>query len=405
MNNLRELRQRKDGKIKEAEALNALAEKEDRDLTSEEQVQYEAIITESRTLDSRIKRLETLEVENRAIETAPAHNKIKLGDTEERAMAHFFRTGDTGGVSHLVEGKHVVLNLPLLESRAVTNSTMNITTDADGKYAVPVGFVSDVVLRKNEMSLIPRLNLRRVPGKGTTVNYPIDGANPELWPTANEQSDAGDVAYERDAGALGQKAFTLVKKARRVELTMELLEDEDIGIMDYVADRMARQIAMTHNNMLITEVGSNGTALKTFASATAIAAGEVEDIVYNDTLSYYLDDGNGIAWVMRPTTFGKVVSIRGDARLYSETPTGQRFARTLEGYPVFYSNQVTAMQASAKDIYFGNWNYVGYREAPDLRLIVNPYRVPGLIILEYEFRAVFGVLQAGAVGYGVHPSA
>ena len=40
-----------------------------------------------------------------------------------------------------------------------------------------------------------------------------------------------------------------------------------------------------------------------------------------------------------------------------------------------------------------------------MRFIMDPYTVDGLVILKYSFRAVYGVLQAGAIGYGVHPSA
>ena len=85
--------------------------------------------------------------------------------------------------------------------------------------------------------------------------------------------------------------------------------------------------------------------------------------------------------------------------------SGGSFQKELLGYPVYYSNQVTATAASAKDLYFGNWYWMGYREDPTLNLLVNPYRSPGLTILEYSFGAVYKQLQAGAIGYGVHPSA
>ncbi|MBK9272915.1 MAG: phage major capsid protein [Flavobacteriales bacterium] len=189
-----------------------------------------------------------------------------------------------------------------------------------------------------------------------------------------------------------------------MELTTQLMRDEDVNLMGYIADKISREYAQTHNSLLITEAAASGTALKTYASATAIAAGEPEDIVFNDTLSYYLDESNSNAWVTRPSTFGNIASITGNARLYAETPGGS-FGRELLGYPVLYSNQVTATAASAKDLYFGNWYYMGYREDPTINLLVNPYRSPGLTILEYSFGAVYKLRQAGALGYGVHPSA
>lgn len=419
-NPMLDLRQRRAAAIEEAEALVLAVESDDRDFTEEESTQYDALLAEANGLQTRIDRMESI-VEMRGglsgpVHKAPTQLKLKRGDDETKALAHFFRTGDKGAVSHLVQpdetGKaSVTLLLPTAYEMqrqkmqaAVVDSTMNITTAADGANIVPTGFVRDVVTRKNEIMLAERLGLRRVPGKGTTVNYPIEAADPEDFGATNEQADNHSVSYERDAGNTGLKAFTLVKKTRKIELTEELLEDNDVDLNGYIADRIARQMAGTHNAMLITEVAANGTALVTYASATAVAAGEPEDFVYHNTLSHYLDDGGSIAWVTRPVTFGNIASLTGNPRLYAETPAGS-FQRQLLGYPLHYSNKVAATAASAKDIYFGNWNYVGYREAPELRFIMDPYSVDGLVILKYSFRAVYGVLQAGAIGFGVHPSA
>ena len=106
---------------------------------------------------------------------------------------------------------------------------------------------------------------------------------------------------------------------------------------------------------------------------------------------------------MRPTTFGKVKGISGDPRVYGNSVSTA--GRTLLEYPVAYSNQAAAIAASAKSMYFGNWYMVGMREDPALRLIRDPYSVDGMVILKYTFRTVYGVLVAGAIGYGVHPTA
>lgn len=421
MNLMMELRQRRAGLLDQAAALNTAAESEDRDFSAEEQQQYDGFLAEAAQLQARMGRLETLQeahdnlngADGNARRTAPAQLRIGRGDTEQRALAHFMRTGDRGGLGHLVSADErgrtsVVIHIPTQrETRAAVDSTMNITTGADGGSLVPTGFSGQVATRKNESMLAERLGCRRIPGQGTTVNYPYENADPEDFAATTEQSDAHDQNYERDSGVLGLKAFTLAKKTRKIELTEELLEDNDINLLSYIADRIGRQVAGTHNSMLLTEVAANGTALKTFASATAIAAGEPEDIVFGDTIGYYLDDEMGIGWVMRPSTFGNITSLTGNFRLYGEQQQG-RFGgsmRELLGYPVHYSNKAAATAASAKDVYFGNWDFVGYREAPDLRFIQDPYSVDGLVILKYSFRAVYGVLQAGAIGYGVHPSA
>lgn len=423
MNIMLDLKQRRAQAVQAAETLVNDVEAQDRDFTPEEQAQYDGLVAEAKQLGARIERMDAQAAMNGAITAPlrsagmPAKLNIPRGDNEVTALAHFVRTGDKGGLSHLMQADEtgragITLQVPTAHQwnnggirAAAVDSTMNITTAADGANIVPTGFVNRVAMRKNEMMLAEKLGLERVPGKGTTVNYPVEGADPEDFAATNEQADNHSVAYERDAGVTNLKAFTLAKKTRKVELTEELLEDNDVDLMNYIGNRIGRQIAQTHNGMLLTEVAANGTALKTFAAAAAIAAGEPEDIVFNDALSYYMEDESGaIAWVMRPTTFGNIASITGSDRLYAQTPGGS-FQKELLGYRVHYSQKVAATAASAKDVYFGVWNQVGYREAPELRFINDPYTVDGLVILKYSFRAVYGVLQAAAVGYGVHPSA
>lgn len=406
--NVRELRDRRATMLESAQALVEAAETEDRDLTTEEQAQYDELISKADQLEQRISRLESLpKVADRQ---APAVNRTRLGDDEIRAMSHYIKTGDTGAVRGLTgrdeDGKvEVNVRMPSApEMRAVTDSTMNITTAADGKNIVPTGFAGQIAMRRNEIRLAERLGVRPVPGVGTTVNFPYENADAQEFGTTNEQADAHNQNYQRDAMQFGVKPFTLVKKTKKVELTEELLDDEDANLMAFVADNIGRALGVTHNKALITEVGTAGTKLVDFASATAIAGGEPEDIVYQDALGYYLDDGGSVAFVMRPSTYGDIASLTGNARLYAAQAAGQ-LNRELLGYPVFYSNQAAAIAAEAKSVYFGNWYYVGMREDPVLRIIRDPYSVDGLVILKYTTRLCYGVLIAGAIGYGAHPAA
>lgn len=413
MNMLMELRQRRQEMLDEARQLITTAEAEDRDLSEDEAGTYDGLLADAESLEQRARRLETLADAKRELRTdkAPAVLKHGRGDSEMRAQAHFLRTGDAGALAGAAEDAgmgrvSMRLTVPTQrESRAVVDSSMNITTDADGGYGVPTGLAPLVAMRKNERMLAENLGLTNVPGVGTTVNFPTEAADPEVFADTSEQADDGSTNnYERAAYQLGLKAFTLAKKTRKLWMTEEILEDEDVSLISYVADKIGREIAKTHNSLLLTEVGSNGSTLKTFASATAIAAGEPEDIVYSDTLSYYLDDASSAAWVMRPSTFGNIASITGSDRLYAETPAGS-FQRSLLMYPVWFSNQAAATAASAKDVYFGDWSQVGYREGRTLRIIVDPYSVDGIVVYKYSFRVVYGVLQSGGIGFGEHPSA
>ena len=381
----RELRSLRGDLIDQATAMVDKAEVEDRDFSEDEQTDYDEMISKAESYLTRAVRLESVGELGATLESreAPAFNRTPPGDTEYRRVANFIRTGDKSGLEGTDPGSLAGQAVEAVEIRASNDTTMNITTAADGGNAVPTGHFQGIVARRDEMMLAEKLGVRQIPGIGTTVNIPVDNeADGEFVSTA----ESG--AYDRDAPALDQVASTLVKYTKKVDLTVELLEDEDSRIMAFLDDFVGRGMAKTHNNLLLVEVAANGTSLKTFASATAIAAGEPEDIVFGVDLSAYLDDSESVAWVMRSPTFGDIASITGNARLYAETPGGS-FNQEILGYQVAFSAKAAAVAASAKSAYFGNWFYVGKREAPSFSLIRDPYSRAGNgeLILHYMFRA------------------
>jgi len=409
MRTARELRAQRAQILVQARTLVEAAEAADRDLTPEEQTQYDAHLTEADTMEKRIKRMESLPVD---LPVAPAINRTGLGDSEEKAFAHYFRTGDVGGVRSMLNNENsaenrgrpeVEMHIPGPYEMRATDEVMNVAADADGKSAVPVGFVNQIAARRAEIALVNLLGCQLVPGRGTTVNYPYENADAAVFATTTEQVDALTNVYERDRPTLATKAFTLVKKTKKVELTEELLDDEDANLMGFIADHIGRAQGLTLNTSMLVEAAATGTSVS-IGTTSAIAAGDPEKFAYHAILGYYLDDAGSIGWVMRPPTFGAIKNITGSTRLYDEQ-TGRGARRTLLEYPVFYSSAAAAIAASAKTVYFGNWRYMGYRLDPTLRFLRDPYTTDGVVLLKYSFRTVFGLLIAGALAYGAHPSA
>ncbi len=410
MSNVLELRRQRAAVLDQADAVLSAAMGEQRALTDDEQGQVDGFKRQADKLAEQAALAEQIEAARSTKPVAaPAVNRGARGDNEANAWRAYLRDGDRGGLRHLMQAgeggdkPQIVLNVPtqretrnLIEQR-VTDSTMNITTAGDGANLVPTGLVAQIATRKNEKMLAERLGCRRVPGQGTTVNYPYENKDPDVFATTSEQSDAHGNNYERDAATTALRAFTLVKYTRKLELTEEMLEDTPTDLTGYIADVIGRQIAATHNALLVANVEALGTSLKTFASNAAIAAGELEAIIGNDALGFYLEDASDVHWLMRSTTHWAINSVVGDARFYSAQLEG------LLGHDVLYSTKVDAIGAAGKSVMFGDWNYMGYREAPELRFIQDPYSVDGIVVLKYSFRACYGLLQAGALGYGVHP--
>lgn len=330
----------------------------------------------------------------RYTKSAPAVLKNPRGDSEIKSLAAWIRTGD-GGKFHDVwlRGDSVTIK--------ASDAAMTVAVGADGGYAVPTGHFNNIIARRDEMLLANALGVRRIPGQGMTVNVPVDADAGVDFIATSEQNSAHGNNFPRRKPDIGQVAMTLGKYSLKVELTDELMQDEASNLMAFLEDYIARAMARTHNNLLLTEVANNGTQFKQFASATAIAAGEPQDILGNDNLAPYLDE-EGCAWVGRSSTFWAIAKITGNPFLYAPTPAGGR--RELLGYPFFYSAKAPAIGANAKPLFFGNWQYVGWREAPELTLVRDNISVDGILVLKYYFRTVYKVLVAPAIGYGKHPA-
>lgn len=382
--NVRELRARRADLVQDMRAMNDTAELEDRDFNEHENATYQEKLKTVEALEARINRLEAESQIKEVLETrqAPATLKGPRVDSESRIFAQYLRTGDEG-----IER----------EIRASNAANMTIGAAAAGGYAVPTGHYQNIIARRNEVALFSLLGVQDIPGVGTTVDVPIDDEADGEFIATNEEGD-----FDHDSPALGTVAMTLVTYTKKVVLSHQLLADEDSRLLSFLENFVGRGMAKTENALLVAAVNAGGTALKTFAATTAIAAGELESLVYNNTLAYYLDNERTVAWVTTPSTFGAVASISGDARLYAETPAGS-FNKQLLGYQVKWSNKVEAMTAGKKSLLFGNWNYVGRRENPGFTVLRDPYSLAskGQVAFHYYFRTVYKVLQAGAIGYGI----
>lgn len=343
---------------------------------------------------------------------APAYHKGARGDNEANAFAAYYKSGDTGGLSHLMDGAKAgdednslprrVANSPVITIKASNPQTMNITAPATaGNNVVPVGHYNGIIARRDEMMLAAALGVRNIPGVGTTVNVPIDNEDDgEFVETAESAVE------DYDSPEIGQVAMTLKAYTKAIDFTYELLDDEASSLMPFINDWVGRGLAKTHNGLLVAEVAANGTAFKTFASATAIARGELEDIEGDDNLGAYLDAGS-CAWVMRNSTLSKLRQISADAPWYANQEQGRRSLRTnrtLLEYPVYRSNKIDAIGAALKPVLFGNWFYVATRNGSQMRVLRDPYSraANGEVRMHYFFRTCYKVLQAEAIGYGQH---
>ena len=275
--------------------------------------------------------------------------------------------------------------------KASNATDMNITTPADGGYSVPVGHYQRIIAKRDEAALDTRLGVLNIPGKGTTVNVPVEAGVANVFISTAEAA-----AFDLDAPVLGQKAMTLVKYTKKLQLSVELIEDEDSQLMPFLEDYVGRALALTQNSALLTKVLAGGTTVALTTSAAA--ATHIPTMVYAMPDEY----ADGAQWVMRRSTEGQYRALSGNNWQFEPTPPGGTSSSTLWGFPINHSQFTPAIAALAKVLVLGNFNYVGKRQVNQVTFLRDPYSSAntGQVNLFYYVRFVYEVLQAGPILIG-----
>ena len=378
--------------VEDMAALDAAARAEDRALTADEKTRWDALKGEFRSLSDSIERGNELDSHKAVVNTslgtavgargsAPAVLKIGRGDTEERALCHYMRTGDAGGLSVVTE-----------ERTGYTNADMTTVAATHGAVVVPSPIAQSIVAQRDERALGPRLGVRRIPGKGTTVKQPFDADANNRFTATNQ---GGTIA--KDAPIIESKDLTLVKYTKFIEIAWELLRDEDASLMAFVSDWVARGWATTLNSLLVTEALAQGTAGQTLAGATAIAAGEVPLFAGRLKPEYQ----NDAQWVLHQMTWAYLQSLTGQQFQFAPTPGARVDEERLLAFPLRLTSEMPQIAAGAKTMLFGNFWYMGYRSGAGLEMLRDPYSAAGTgeVRIYFYFDHVYGVLLPEAIQY------
>jgi HK97 family phage major capsid protein len=330
------------------------------------------------------------------------------GDNEAKALSAFYKTGDVGAVSHLateldaderkgLPSQHGGIGIRL---EAKADADMGIGTDANGGHLVPEDHYGQIIAKRSESMLAPRLGLMAIPGRGTTVPVPVELTGMSFTATAEAAK------YQRDTPTFGQKTMTLLKYTAEAPVSEELLEDEASAVLPFMANVTGRALSTKHNELLVAKVLADGTKFVDLAAA-AVAFGDVEKFEGNDILANYLEEDNAAHFLMRASTATALRNITGEDRQYAYRSGGDS-RNEIIGYPYHRTNAMPLIGAENKSIAFGNFAAgVGYREGRELVVTRDPFTLAryGQVLFLYRFRTVYEVLNAEAVGYAQHAAA
>lgn len=256
---------------------------------------------------------------------------------------------------------------------ALERRALSVVSGAAGGYLVPEGFVPQI-----EVSLLQFGGVRQI----ATIQRTDTGADLP-WPTVDDTANKGELLGENTAAAeqdvaFGQIIFRAYKySSKLIKVPVELLEDSAFDLVTFLGERMGERIGRIQNDHFTTGTGASqpkgiveasGLGV-TAASATAIAADELFDLVHSVDPAYR--NMPGTAWMMHDSILKAVRKLKSTTNEYLWGPPGMdgRPADSLLGYPVVVNQSMAGTIATGnKTLLFGDLGKYMVRDVATIRL-------------------------------------
>ena len=349
--NRKALKERRDELQRQIDGMLATAQAENRAMTEEETAAFDAAEAEMHSIDATLDREERA----RALEREPGAGS----QPEDRAAADEQMFAD------------YVLGI-VSEQRA---GEQNMTMGNNGAI-IPTTIANRIIKAvKDRCPILSRATIYNVKG---TLKVPVWGkANTTHDIAVGYQTEFTDITADSgkftsvDLGGYLAGALTLIGKS--VE------NNGAFSVVDFIVNQMAEEIATWIEGQLLTGTGSsaaegalNTTTALTAASATAITADELIGLQAKIKQAY---QGNA-CWIMHPDTFTAIKKLKdGNNRYLLQDDITGDFPFRLLGKPVFLSDNMPTIAASAKAVLYGDCSglSVNFRENISIQVLRESY--------------------------------
>lgn len=380
-----------------------------RDLTAEERQEYDRLEADVDKSGDRIKaeiklRDAELEMEKRqgfdprAAQTETREDGFNEAEYTE-AFVRYLRRGDV----NIDSETRATLAAGTAALRDQAKGTPNI-----GGYLVPIDFQKSLVLHALQAGTIRR----------TRVNVLVTGAGESLQvPKTTSHGAASWVAEGVPSSAVdeefGQVTLSAYTARRLVKVSIELVEDNAVNLIQYLGRAIGQAIGRLENNAYINGTGSgeptgllNGTWVPAGITgapgqATTVTADDVIDLFYSVGPQYR----TGAEWLLADSSVKVVRKLKDKNDNYLWSPTAgvasvlaNSAPDTLLGKPMWSDPDMPAMAASTKSILFGDFSTYTIRDVGQAGPEASERPMGAFAVIRLNERFMDG-LQVGFLGY------
>lgn len=366
------LRAKKGGVVDKMRAILTTAEEEDRDLTAEEQTEYDSLKSEKDGLDRRIERLEALEEEtaalNAVIPAASRRSGIQRpgGDPAAREFENI------GEFLHAVRFRQSDQRLNFVEGVGAADeendlrAEMRMDNDTQGGFMVPTQF------RPTIMSVSPQDSLVRPRASVIPAGSP---------PDAGITMPALDQSGDNPGNVFGGMTFAWVEEGgEKPETDAELrgisLVPHEIAGHVTVTDKLLRNWQASAS-FLENLMRGGVSAAEDYAFLRGTGVGQplgalnapvlkgvnravTNQVSYTDLVNMVavlMMRGGSPVWSIPQGALPQIAKLKDENGNYIWIANARDgFAGTLLGYPVRWNNRAPAL-GSKGDILLADWSY------------------------------------------------
>lgn len=332
-----------------------------------------------------VERREALKKAEKRGYTALTNDERVIVDTEQRDLKVFEKW--IGGKELNAEEQRI-MGL-YREKRA-----QSVGTGTAGGYTVPEGFAGRIVEYMVMVSnLMNWANIIRT-GTGNDIPFPINDDNSNTGELISENSDLSSSSADLVFSVYTMKAYKMSSKL--IKVSAELLQDNGVNLVDYLAKRLAIRVGKVANTYYTTGTGSAQpkgflqTRGKVTASTSTFTLAEVAEL--QDSIDPMYRQGSKVAFSMHSNILSEIKALA----LASDKP-GSVWAPSYRdgdpdrilGRPYFFNQAMSSTSATGdKIIAYGDWEKFNIR-------IVNDFVLKRLDerYAEYDQSAFFGLMR------------
>ncbi len=348
-------------------------------LSPEDEVRFDGMISEADAMLGRIAREEWLLDAVRSVEK-PVNNRIGIeGNPLEVRQdnqpglenAEAFRSWMRYGMDGLTPEQRGLM-AKAISSLPVEARDQAVGTGAAGGFLVPQEFFTQL-----EVALKAFGGMRIA----STIIPTASGAALPM-PTANDTSVVGSILGENIAASRQDVAFGQVSLGSYmytsgiVAVSLQLLQDSAINVDSFVIERIAERIARIQNTHFTIGTGTGqprGVVIDAFLGKTG-TTGQTTSIIYDDLVDtlHSLDPAYRpkAKWMLHDQSLKIVKKLKDTTGRPLWMPgVALREPDTLLGYEYVINQYVATMAANAKSVLFGDFSRYYIRDVLGVQLL------------------------------------